>query len=161
MSDRIVVMDDGEIQQFAPPEEVYHRPNNEFVGHFIGTPSMNFFDAELVGEGDDLRADLGFAEVPIDPSEADRPLSAGDAVRLGVRPEHLDLEADDPEGFEAHVKFVEPTGKDKIVHLDVGVDDFKAIVAGDVSIGDDEARHVTIRSEQILLFDADSGECIY
>jgi len=59
------------------------------------------------------------------------------------------------------VKFVEPTGKDKIVHLDVGVDDFKAIVAGDVSIGDDEARHVTIRSEQILLFDADSGECIY
>jgi len=161
MSDRIVVMDNGEIQQFAPPEEVYNDPNNEFVGRFIGTPSMNFFDVKLVGKGEELRADLGFAEVPINPDRSDRPLSGSDSVRLGVRPEHLDLKSDDPSGFEAYVKFVEPMGKDKIVHLDVGDEAFKAIVAGDVNISDNESRYVTIRSEQVLLFDTDSGDCIY
>ncbi|WP_227355746.1 ABC transporter ATP-binding protein [Haladaptatus salinisoli] len=162
MSDRIVVMNDGEIQQFAAPEEVYANPNNEFVAHFIGTPSMNFFDCELAGSNDDLRADLGFNSVRIDGNETDQLLSSGESMRFGVRPEHVDLVGDDgEEGFDADVKFVEPTGKDKIVHFDVGDHAFKAIVEGEERVDAGETRRVTFRRERIHLFETRSGDCVY
>ncbi len=47
MADRIVIMKDGFIQQIGTPYEVYHNPNNIFVGGFIGTPPMNFFEGEI------------------------------------------------------------------------------------------------------------------
>jgi len=161
MSDRIIVMNDGEIQQFASPEEVYNHPNNEFVAHFIGTPSMNFFDCEIAGEGEGLRADLGFESVELDESRADRPLAAGEEMRFGVRPEHVDLRPADGDGFEVNVKFVEPTGKDKIVHLNAGETELKAIVEGGERIESDEARCLAFRREAIHLFETDSGNCVY
>jgi multiple sugar transport system ATP-binding protein len=160
MSDRVIVMNDGEIQQFATPETVYNEPRNEFVAHFIGTPSMNFFDCELVGDGDNLRADLGFTTVDINESSADRSLLAGDSMRLGIRPEHLDLVSDDY-SFQAEVNFVEPTGKDTIVHLAVGDKEFKSVVEGGESVNDGETRQVEIRTDEAHLFEADSGERVY
>lgn len=161
MSDRIVVMNDGEIQQFAAPEEVYADPNNEFVAHFIGTPSMNFFDCEVARSGDDLCADLGFNSVLLDVSEGDRSLSSGEAMRFGVRPEHVDLVDDGAAAFNADVKFVEPTGKDKIVHLEVGDETLKAIVEGEERVEAGETRRVAFRAERVHLFEADSGDCVY
>ena len=161
MSDRIIVMNDGEIQQFASPEEVYADPNNEFVAHFIGTPSMNFFDCELAGDGGDLRVDLDFDSIGLDRSEADRSLSAGEEIRFGVRPEHVTLQPDDDEGFDADVKFVEPTGKDKIVHLEVGGEQLKAVVAGDERVESGETRRVAFRTDRVHLFDPDSGKRVY
>ena len=52
MGDRIVVMKDGVVQQFAAPKEIYDHPANKFVASFIGSPPMNFFDAELQMLGD-------------------------------------------------------------------------------------------------------------
>ncbi|GAA0256269.1 ABC transporter ATP-binding protein [Haladaptatus pallidirubidus] len=161
MSDRIIVMNDGEIQQFATPDEVYNHPNNEFVAHFIGTPSMNFIDCELARKGDTLYADLGFDSVKIDENQAARSLANGDSVRLGVRPEHVDLCHDNEEGFTTNVKFVEPTGKDKIVHLNVGDEDLKAIVEGEENVVGDETRRMAFRSDCIHLFETESGECVY
>ena len=51
LGDRIVIMKDGFIQQIGTPQEVFDHPANLFVAGFIGTPQMNFFDAELVGRG--------------------------------------------------------------------------------------------------------------
>ena len=55
MSDRIAVMRFGKLQQFASPEEIYSLPVNEFVAGFIGTPSMNFVDGEIVKTGGGLK----------------------------------------------------------------------------------------------------------
>lgn len=161
MSDRILVMNDGEIQQFAPPEEIYSNPANEFVAHFIGTPSMNFFNCEIVKKEDQIYADVGFDMVPIDDVTSRRKISVNDSLRLGVRPEHINLSDDHTAGFGASVKFVEPTGKDKIVHLDIENHDLKAIVSGDTSIRSGEATYARIRPSQIHLFDPDTGKQLY
>lgn len=161
MSDRIIVMKDGKIQQFATPGEVYSNPANEFVAHFIGTPSMNFFDCEIVKHEDTVVADIGFHEIALDPTRVDVTVTPGTTARFGVRPEHLDLREDGATGAEATVKFVEPTGKDKIVHLDVSGHAVKAIIAGDRDINDDETQRVVFEPDSVHLFDSETGTRLY
>jgi iron(III) transport system ATP-binding protein len=90
MSDRIVVMDRGEIQQIGTPETVYHRPANRFVAEFVG--HCNFLDGEITGAGSG-----GIAEVSIGhtglrllaTSEAARKIDG--AVSIAIRPEAVRL----------------------------------------------------------------------
>lgn len=161
MSDRIIVMNNGEIQQFASPEEVYNDPNNAFVAHFIGTPSMNFFDCTVVENGSNLGVDLGFTTIDLDSARIARSLSAGQTMQFGIRPEHVDVEQNDDVGVKANVKFVEPTGKDKIVHLEINDTDCRAVVDGDETVVGGEKQRVTFRPERVHLFEPDSGERVY
>jgi multiple sugar transport system ATP-binding protein len=123
MSNRLAVMNDGEVQQFARPLTCYNEPANEFVGTFIGSPSMNVFDAEVTADGLRTEAfDVGF-----DPERFD--LEPGRAVRLGVRPEDLTLSdsekslADPTEPFPATVDVVEPVGDEVFIYLLLADDD--------------------------------------
>ena len=59
MSDRVAVMRRGKLQQFAPPQEVYARPANAFVGGFIGSPAMNFLEGTLQRSNGDISVVLG------------------------------------------------------------------------------------------------------
>ena len=59
LGDRIVIMRDGYIQQIGTPQEVFNNPRNLFVAGFIGTPQMNFFDAQLVREDKKFFVELG------------------------------------------------------------------------------------------------------
>ena len=116
MSDRIVVMHGGLIQQIGTPEVIYTRPANLFVAEFIGTPAMNIVPGTVrtvAGrfrfESDALRVDLG-AE-PIDGLK-------GDKVRLGFRPEDLDLVSpDDPDATVARVSVSELAGAERYLFL--------------------------------------------
>lgn len=113
MSNRIAIMLAGDLQQFAPPQEVYRAPANRFVASFIGTPSMNLVDGQLshVDGGWRFSAPGMTLDVPA-LSEAAKP---GDAC-LGVRPEHVHLGEGD---LQAKVQLVEQTGHENIVVLDV------------------------------------------
>lgn len=159
MSDRIIVMNEGEIQQSATPEEIYNNPANEFVAHFIGTPSMNFFDATITETAEGLTADLGFDSVDLPETTAE--LNPGDTARLGIRPEHVELPKDDDIGVNANVKFVEPTGKDKIIHLTVDNTEFKAIVPGTRSIDAETTQRVVFDPGHVNLFDPQTGDRVY
>jgi len=161
MSDRVIVMKDGRIQQFAPPEELYNNPNNEFVAHFIGTPSMNFFDCKVIEGDDSALADLGFTKIKLDTDTSNQNLVLNKNLRVGIRPEHINLRTINDQSFESNVKFVEPTGKDKIVHLDVSKSEFKAIVSGDLDIDSNEVVNTSISPNKVHLFDPDTGSCIY
>ena len=94
LGDRIVIMRDGFIQQIGTPQEVFNHPSNLFVAGFIGTPQMNFFDAELKKTGDKYSVVLYGAEFAIS-EEKQASLKAHGAaagpVVLGVRPEHIML----------------------------------------------------------------------
>ena len=113
MSNRIAIMLAGDLQQFAPPQEVYHKPANRFVASFIGTPSMNLIDGQL------SRSDAGWhftspgLTLPV--PALDETAQAGNAC-LGVRPEHVHLGDGD---LQAKVQLVEQTGHENIVVLDV------------------------------------------
>ena len=81
MADRIVVLNAGAIEQAGRPLELYRTPGSEFVADFLGSPSMNFFDVET----DENRLMLGEVVVA---QQSQTP-----AVRIGIRPEHIDIVA--------------------------------------------------------------------
>ncbi len=109
MSDRIAIMLDGKLQQFAPPQEVYRAPANRFVAGFIGTPSMNLMDGALRQEGGVWVFEAPGLSLTVDAlSDA---AQAGPAA-LGARPEHVTLGAGPLRGV---VQVVEQTGHENIV----------------------------------------------
>ncbi|MPR10016.1 ABC transporter ATP-binding protein [Microvirga tunisiensis] len=91
MADKIVVLQGGIVEQAGTPLELYHHPRNLFVAGFIGSPKMNFFPATVTAVADaattiQLASGASLA-VPVRPARQ----KAGDAVTLGVRPEHMRL----------------------------------------------------------------------
>ena len=94
LADRIVVMNQGVIEQVGKPLDLYYTPANLFVAGFIGSPAMNFFPAavERIADG---RAHIG-GSVAVETSRSRRAIAAlgqGATVTIGVRPEHLDIGA--------------------------------------------------------------------
>ena len=126
LGDRIVIMRDGYIQQIGTPQEVFNNPRNLFVAGFIGTPQMNFFDAELKREGDKFFVEVGGIKVELD-AEKEARLLANDvqsqAVTLGVRPDHTTI-ADT--GVAAKVDVSEMMGSS--VHLHVSAEGRDVII---------------------------------
>ena len=118
LGDRIVIMRDGFIQQIGTPQEVFDRPANLFVAGFIGTPQMNFFDAELKRDGDKYVVDVCGEELRLT-EEKQAALLRGNVpagpVTLGIRPEHIVLAKNG--GIPARVDVSEMMGSSVHLHL--------------------------------------------
>ncbi len=117
LADRIVVMDQGRVQQMGSPDEVFNRPVNRFVAGFIGSPTMNFLSAEVRQADGQLRfvgADFDCA-VP-GAMLADARVAAGRPVVLGVRPQSIRLGAE-PHGLQLplRVKVCEYLGTESVL----------------------------------------------
>ena len=94
LGDRIVIMKDGYIMQVGSPQEVFNHPENLFVAGFIGSPQMNFFDAELKKTGGKYSAVIDGAEFVLCPEkqkEFEEAKVEPRSVILGIRPEHIKL----------------------------------------------------------------------
>jgi multiple sugar transport system ATP-binding protein len=124
MGDRVAVIRRGELQQVAPPQELYDRPVNLFVGGFIGSPSMNMILASPQNE--DGRTTLVFGSTQL--SVADQALAAalhayeGRDVVLGIRPEDLDdpsSAAPDRPRVRGTVRLRETLGAEVLVYIEV------------------------------------------
>ena len=117
LGDRIVIMKDGFIQQIGTPQEVFNHPYNLFVAGFIGSPQMNFFNAELVKKEGKYAVEIGGICVELS-EEKQKKLQrnnvAEQSIVLGVRPEHIELTT---EGIDAKVDVSEMMGSS--VHLHV------------------------------------------
>lgn len=129
MGTRICVLSEGELQQVDSPFNLYHNPYNIFVAGFIGSPSMNFFDAKLKPSGENLVVEVPNAfEITI-PAQIAQPFRshAGSDVILGVRPEDIHDFNYQPPGItpalvEADIDVVEQMGNEIVVYLnDSGV----------------------------------------
>jgi multiple sugar transport system ATP-binding protein len=108
LGDRVAVMRDGRIAQLGTPMEVYDRPEERFVGGFLGAPPMNFFTAEVRQAGDDVRLVAGEQHL----SAPDRLARwAGREVLVGLRAENIEVSAEPVDGWlTAEVEVAEPTG---------------------------------------------------
>ena len=130
LGDRIVIMKDGFIQQVGTPREVFAHPANQFVGGFIGTPQMNFFQGELLKENGRFWAQVGTYRVQLSDEKQER-LFAADVqpqqVTVGVRPEHLQLAK---AGIPAELGVREMMGSSVHLHLTVMEQDVVAVVSG-------------------------------
>ena len=130
LGDRIVIMKGGFIQQVGTPREVFAHPANQFVGGFIGTPQMNFFQGELLKENGRFWAQVGTYRVQLSDEKQER-LFAADVqpqqVTVGVRPEHLQLAK---AGIPAELGVREMMGSSVHLHLTAMEQDVVAVVSG-------------------------------
>jgi ABC-type sugar transport system ATPase subunit len=153
ISDRIVVMNKGRIEQVGKPLDLYYEPANLFVAGFIGSPAMNFFEAEVEGiEGGRARvAGTAFRNLDIPAGS----LKVGDALTVGVRPEHL---VRGEAGFfaaEGVVELVERLGEASFAYLRrVDGRMFVAEVRGRQTPAPGETMTLVAASPDVHVFDA-------
>ncbi|ANL67962.1 sn-glycerol-3-phosphate ABC transporter ATP-binding protein (plasmid) [Rhizobium phaseoli] len=142
MGDRVAVMKGGVLQQVDTPQNLYSRPDNVFVAAFIGSPSMNLYEAVL--DGRTLTLGNNSFEIPDRVFEYRPSLNAASnrQVIVGIRPEHMNDAAIRPSSAEisASVTLVEALGSESMVHLKI---DAPWVDAGDpdaiADIGNDKA----------------------
>ncbi|WP_108126330.1 ABC transporter ATP-binding protein [Saccharospirillum mangrovi] len=125
LADRIAVMKDGIVQQFGTPQQVYDDPANIFVAGFMGSPSMNFLDCEVIKSGNGFAVKIESQgktfELPVDPSQADLSAHEGKTVVLGIRPEQITHVMPHVEAqpfvtrVPVKIEVTEPTGADTLV----------------------------------------------
>ena len=122
LGDRIVIMKDGVIQQIGTPQEVFDHPANLFVAGFIGVPQMNFFDAELVKNGEEYAVSVGGVAMPLSAEKQANLKRNGvqpQTITLGVRPEHITLKGETSRMLSGKVDVSEMMGS--AIHLHVNV----------------------------------------
>lgn len=172
MGDRICVMKDGNIMQVADPLELYNNPNNIFVGGFIGSPPMNFFQGEVreggstgyifvekKKEGDGFQLELNDRL-----SKVAHP-KVGKAVTLGVRPEdiadYLHVSSPDPKkSIDATIEVSEPMGSETYIYLDTGDHSFIAKVKSEEHYEIGKGLKVQIDLSKAHLFDTQSEDVL-
>ena len=156
LGDRVVVMNEGIIQQNAPPLEVYNSPANRFVASFIGSPAMNFFDFRY---SDGKLVDAAATRILV-PEERRRSLVRFEnkPVVLGVRPEHLRLISGSEKGeIQFTIDVAQKLGHETL--LDITNEDKQAVVRvspnAKFEIG--ETREFAFEMDKIQFFDPETG----
>lgn len=165
LGDRIVVMRDGEIQQTAPPQEIYHNPVNQFVGQFIGEPKMNFFEGVVATSDNERIIETDAFTIPVT-QEMDDVLESytGDSIVFGIRPEHFHYESPEYRGghsFTSEVTVVENMGSDKHLTIEAGDTEFKAIIDGKTDVERGEQIQLQMELANSHLFDPNSGDSLF
>jgi multiple sugar transport system ATP-binding protein len=122
MSDRLVVMNQGQVQQVGTPQEVFRNPVNQFVAGFIGSPSINLFPARLLDTADTPMLSMEGGSLPI-PEWAAQQLRQGapEAVMVGFRPSAISISATERPGAQPCALYdIEPTGEETYVYITLG-----------------------------------------
>jgi multiple sugar transport system ATP-binding protein len=174
MSDRIAVIDSGELQQIDPPLVCYNEPANLFVAGFIGSPSMNFVPGTTTATG--FRSDTDRIEIDFDPANVGT--TPDQDVIVGIRPEDVyprevaDDLANPTKPVEVTTDVLEPMGDEIFVYLltdegaEVDLEDPDAAgqllmsVEPDSAITEDERIEVVLDRSKVHLFDADTEQAL-
>lgn len=158
IGDKIIVMDDGRIQQIGSPHEIYNEPASQFVAQFIGSPSTNIFESTVAKHGDGIVLENGLftKEVPINIAD-DLSGYIGRDVTIGIRPEYLRL--NDENLFQADISVVEPQGARDVVHLETENQAYRTtVMQGEVEAN--QSVSVTFDMDDAWVFNHD-GERIF
>jgi multiple sugar transport system ATP-binding protein len=157
LADRIVVLNQGRVEQEGTPMELYRRPANLFVAAFIGSPAMNLLDGTIDGEGGEAAARLADGTaIRIAP---ERKVTRGQAIKIGLRPEHLSP-GQGGTALAGQTLLVEPTGAQTHVVFDLAGHSVVAIVDGDYPARYGARFEANIAAEQVHVFDRESGAAL-
>ena len=140
-ADKVVVMHEGRVVQLGAPEALFERPEHTFVGYFIGSPGMNFFDAKVEG----AVAHLGGAAMPL--GAAFPPLSG--RVQVGVRPEHVTLASG--EGLPVTIRRVEDVGRHRILRTETPAGPLDIVLPEGAPLGAD-ATHARFTPDRVNVY---------
>ena len=122
MADRIAVMNQGQLQAFATPDDLYERPDTKFIASFVGNPPMNLLDVELVQDNGDLQLRSEALQLTLPSEYTSGAATHRGALTFGIRPEDITLA--DEAGISGEILVVEPLGRDDLLDVIVGVQHF-------------------------------------
>jgi len=159
LGDRLIIMENGDVEQIGSPLEVYEEPATLFVAGFIGSPAMNFFEAQTSRDGQSIKLS-GTESLPIHPQ-----LEQGfcdKAVVLGIRPEHFNLAQEDGGALQMQVDHLETLGADTLVHGKLGEDNtlFTLRLPDIQRYPKGSALSLSVSPERLHLFDKESEKRI-
>lgn len=152
LATRIVVMRGGKIQQVGAPAQVYETPDNLFVAGFLGSPGINLIRGALniqnaAAAFTSSSLDLALAEYAF----REKPTTSREVV-LGVRPEHVHIDADGP--FTGKIQLVEPMGNHQVVWIDYAGTVLAAVMHESHTLAPDSAVKFRLDASRVSLFDA-------
>jgi multiple sugar transport system ATP-binding protein len=158
LSDRVAVMRKGEIVQLGDPIDVYDDPVDTFVGGFLGSPPMNFLDAEATADGN-LRVGEQQIRGPEYLRSADGRGTTQGQVSLGVRAENIEVLRDDrpAEALRATVQVVEPLGAATLLTVDVDGQVLKAQTPPTVRSEPHQEVWLRVAPEAMRIYDKETG----
>jgi multiple sugar transport system ATP-binding protein len=189
MGDRVAVLKDGYLQQVGEPQHLYDGPTNVFVAAFIGSPSMNLYEA-VVSLSGDKRVQIGSQDVALAPETLEKHPALrnydGQRVVVGIRPEDFEdativTDAPPDRRLKATVRLVEALGSELMVHVEIDgaipvnsgdPDSPQELVGGGIAnavarfsprsrVRVDEQVEIYVATENLHFFDATSHEAIW
>ena len=163
---RIVVMKDGVIQQVDTPQNLYDKPGNLFVAGFMGSPQMNFLDAEVEVNGDVASLNIAGKAIPLPPAKSKKLIEGGyngKTVVFGIRPEdvydsQMFIEASPNSVFESTVKVYELLGAEVFLYFDLAEFPITARVDPRTTSRPGDNIKFALDVEKIHVFDKDTEQ---
>lgn len=145
LADRIVVLNQGKIEQVGTPAQVYHQPASQFVASFMGSPAMNFLPAKLASG----YLHIGSQHIYL-PDYRSLP---SQNITVGIRPEHANtMPSNDAIELNMNITAVEPLGPNQLVHGIVSKQPFIAVTA-EIHLDHDKPLHLFINRTNLHIFD--------
>ena len=157
LADRIVVLNQGYIEQQGTPRELYRHPANIFVASFIGTPSMNFLDAKVLSSDSGPMAELADGTIITLPSRAR--VTAGQNVTIGIRPEHI-VQGNDGTTIRGTTTIVEPTGAQAHMLFELAGQQLTAVVDGETTLEPGLPFIGAVNPDLIHVFSREGGQSL-
>ena len=141
LGDRIVVINNGIVEQVGTPKDIYSKPNTKFVAEFIGSPQMNLFNCKI----ENGNAKIGDVHINLENS-----INIQDAS-IGVRPD--DIQVNQNGKFETKANLVEYLGSDMIIYSSIGNQDFSCKLSSKIDVKAGDNFKFDILSSSVHIFD--------
>jgi len=141
LGDRIVVINNGIVEQVGTPKDIYSKPNTKFVAEFIGSPQMNLFNCKI----ENGKAKIGDGHINLENS-----INIQDAS-IGVRPD--DIQVNQNGKFETKANLVEYLGSDMIIYSSIGNQDFSCKLSSKIDVKAGDNFKFDILSPSVHIFD--------
>jgi len=163
ISDRILVMRDGKVQQIGPPMEIYNHPSNKWVGSFVGSPKINFYEGSIIEKKEKMILELewGNISLPTNICQSLKDNLKSQEVVIGFRPQIVKIVKEGKAIGKAEVDILEPLGSEILVHLKLGNDVCRALVPIDTMITEGEVVGIDLDLQRILIFDKKTGMALF
>ena len=157
LSDRIIVMNEGEVMQSASPEELYLKPANLFVAKFVGSPRINLIEGTVASDGGTLNFKNSDISVPVNGSVSDS-VSENKTVIAGIRSEDIKIKKESSGGYRIYS--VLPAGSETIITVEKGDTHITVKVSGFTDLAMDNIVDLEFDKNKISFYDRETEKLI-
>ena len=154
MANRIAVMNEGQLQAYATPDELYDRPPTLFIAGFVGNPPMNLLSVEITRENGIYHARSEGFDVVVPVDRGEKAIGKGKVI-MGIRPEDVAVSED---GIPGEIYVVEPLGRDDLIDVRVGNAEVRVLADPGLGLKMREAITLDFNADKLQFFDPETEQ---